>query len=675
MPNIIKKPLILRVAVPSPLRFTLDYLLPKKHKSATIKPGTRVLVPFGKQEIIGVILEITTESNLELTKLKSVLAILDDKPLLPKSILDLIAWTSNYYHHPVGDVINNALPSLLREKTNKKKYVYDQQESKKALSTRTQVIQLNAQQKQAIATITKHLNKFQSFLLDGVTGSGKTEVYLRVIAEIIAANKQAIVLVPEINLTPQTIARFAEYFPDPIAVFHSRLTPKERLLSWLMAKDGVAPIIIGTRSAIFTPLKKPGIIIIDEEHDLSFKQQSGLRYSARNLAIIRGKLENIPVVLGSATPSLESIYNVKNQRYIGLTLPERAGNAIHPTFHLVDMRKQKIKNGIAETLLSSIKKHLANNGQILIFLNRRGFAPILICHHCGWVAGCKDCDARLTLHQKKHHLRCHHCGIVEKIPLKCPKCDSEKLLSLGAGTERIETTLQELLPEVKLIRIDRDTTQRKNSLTEMLENIHSQEYQILIGTQMLAKGHHFPDVTMVAVLNVDQGLFSTDFRASEYLAQLIMQVAGRAGRAEKPGEVYLQTHNPQHPLLLNLINGGYISFVNNCLEERQTAQLPPYSYLALLHAESKEQETSLKFLTALRSKAEQSLTPAVRIFGPIPAIMERKAGYFRAQLLFQNKNRKKLQQSLDTLINIIGEMKPKSNLRWFLDVDPANLSG
>ena len=675
MPNIIKKPLILRVAVPSPLRFTLDYLLPKKHKSATIKPGTRVLVPFGKQEIIGVILEITTESNLELTKLKSVLAILDDKPLLPKSILDLIAWTSNYYHHPVGDVINNALPSLLREKTNKKKYVYDQQESKKALSTRTQVIQLNAQQKQAIVTITKHLNKFQSFLLDGVTGSGKTEVYLRVIAEIIAANTQAIVLVPEINLTPQTIARFAEYFPDPIAVFHSRLTPKERLLSWLMAKDGVAPIIIGTRSAIFTPLKKPGIIIIDEEHDLSFKQQSGLRYSARNLAIIRGKLENIPVVLGSATPSLESIYNVKNQRYIGLTLPERAGNAIHPTFHLVDMRKQKIKNGIAETLLSSIKKHLANNGQILIFLNRRGFAPILICHHCGWVAGCKDCDARLTLHQKKHHLRCHHCGIVEKIPLKCPKCDSEKLLSLGAGTERIETTLQELLPEVKLIRIDRDTTQRKNSLTEMLENIHSQEYQILIGTQMLAKGHHFPDVTMVAVLNVDQGLFSTDFRASEYLAQLIMQVAGRAGRAEKPGEVYLQTHNPQHPLLLNLINGGYISFVNNCLEERQTAQLPPYSYLALLHAESKEQETSLKFLTALRSKAEQSLTPAVRIFGPIPAIMERKAGYFRVQLLFQNKNRKKLQQSLDTLINIIGEMKPKSNLRWFLDVDPANLSG
>lgn len=672
-----KKPLILRVAVPSPLQHLFDYLLPKDHNLITIKPGIRVLVPFGKQEIIGVVLEITTESKFELTKLKAALAVLDDKPLLPKSILDLINWTSKYYHHPIGDVINNALPTLLRETKRKKKPEHEDKKHKpqKELPTKNKNIQLNEHQEQAIAAIKNNLNEFKTFLLNGVTGSGKTEVYLRVIAEVIAAHKQVLVLVPEINLTPQTIARFVECFSVPIVAFHSRLTPKERLHSWLKAKDGIASIVIGTRSAIFTPLKNPGIIIIDEEHDLSFKQQSGLRYSARNLAIIRGKLENIPVVLGSATPCLESLYNVKRKRYVELTLPERAGPAIHPSFHLVDMRNQKIKHGIAENLLQPIKKHIANGNQVLIFINRRGFAPILICHHCSWVSGCKHCDARLVLHQKNHHLRCHHCGTTEKIPTKCPKCSNEKLLSLGSGTERIEETLQELLPEAKLIRIDRDTTRRKNSLETMLKNIHNKESQILIGTQMLAKGHHFPNVTMVAILNVDQSLFSADFRASEHLAQLIMQVAGRAGREEKPGEVYLQTHNPQHPLLLNLINNGYAGFVNNCLEERQTAQLPPYSYLALLHAENKEQAAALNFLTQARNEIEKILTKSVKLFGPIPAVMERKAGHFRAQLLLQSQNREMLQQAVDALLKTIDELKIKRSLRWFLDVDPVELNG
>lgn len=668
---------ILRVAVPSPLRRTFDYLLPENHNAQNIKHGIRVLVPFGRQEIIGVVLDITNESKLEFAKLKPVLAILDNEPLLPQSILELIIWVSNYYHHPIGDVINNALPSLLRDKLRKKKLENKKKkcEQRKENIAQAKVLQLNIHQKQAINAIKKHSNEFKTFLLDGVTGSGKTEVYLRVIKEIVATKKQSLVLVPEINLTPQTIARFTEYFAVPIVVLHSRLTPKERLLSWLMAQDGTASIIIGTRSAIFTPLKNPGIIIIDEEHDLSFKQQSGLRYSARDLATMRGKLENIPVVLGSATPCLESIYNVKRKRYIGLALPERAGNAVHPNFHLVDMRNQKLKHGIAENLFSSIKKHLLSDGQVLVFLNRRGFAPVLICHHCGWVAECKDCDARLTMHQKKHHLRCHHCGIVTKIPEKCPKCNNTKLCLLGAGTERIEATLQELLPEAKLIRIDRDTTRRKNSLEEMLKNIHNNEYQILIGTQMLAKGHHFPNVTMVAILNVDQCLFSSDFRASEHLAQLIVQVAGRAGRVEKPGEVYLQTHNPQHPLLLNLINGGYAGFINNCLDERQAAQLPPYSYLASLHAEGKEPEASLKFLSQVRSCMKKSIDDCVKIFGPIPAVMERKAGYFRAQLLLQSQNRERLQQALDAVLSSIGELKSQHNLRWFLDIDPVELSG
>ena len=670
-----KKTYILRVAVPSPLRHTFDYLPPENINLKNIKPGMRVLVPFGKREIVGVILEIANHSEYELTKLRLVTAILDSEPLLPKSILDLINWTSNYYHHPIGDVINNVLPNLLRKKPGKKSiddYRYDIEFQKKNIQN---TIKLNEDQKKSIATIKNHLGEFKTFLLDGVTGSGKTEVYLRVIAEVIAQKKQALVLVPEINLTPQTIARFAERFPVKIAVFHSRLTFKERLLSWLMAKDGAAPIIIGTRSAIFTPLKNPGIIIIDEEHDLSFKQQSGLRYSARDLAVVRGKLESIPVVLGSATPSLESIYNVKRKRYIELKLPERAGSAICPSFHLVDMRSQKLKNGIAANLLTQIKKHLTDGGQVLIFLNRRGFAPVLICHKCSWVAGCKHCDARLTIHQKKQHLRCHHCGAVIQIPTKCPECDGEKLLMLGAGTERIEIALRELFPDVKLTRIDRDTTRRKNSLEEILDGIHKGEYQILVGTQMLAKGHHFPNVTMVAVLNVDQSLFGFDFRSSEHLAQLVMQVAGRAGRAEKPGQVYLQTHNPHHPLLLNLINGGYQSFVNNCLEERQTAELPPYSYLVLLQAEGKKQEAVLEFLTILNSKASTNIDKSVKIFGPVPATMERKAGYFRAQLLLQSQNRELLQQAISILLDKIDKLKPKNGIRWFLDVDPAELGG
>lgn len=676
MCSIVTKPYILRVAVPSPLRRLFDYLLPVNHDPKNVKVGMRVLVSFGRREVIGVILDIVTESQFELAKTKPALAILDTEPQLSSSMLDFADWISTYYHHPIGDVISNILPNLLREKTRKKKNEdYHQALNAPQKPSAKSALRLNDAQQQAIAKIKNHLHEFKVFLLDGVTGSGKTEVYLRVIAEIIAQNKQALILVPEINLTPQTIARFRERFAVQIAVLHSRLTPKEKLLSWLMAKDGIAPIIIGTRSAIFTALKNPGIIIIDEEHDLSFKQQSGLRYSARDLAIVRGKLEKMPVVLGSATPSLESIYNVHRKRYIGLTLPERAGSAMHPAFHIVDMRNQKLKNGIAENLLTQIKQHLARGEQVLVFLNRRGFAPVLICHQCGWIAGCNHCDARLTIHKKKQHLRCHHCGVITKIPGKCPQCASEKLLMLGAGTERIETALQELFPTTKMVRIDRDTTKSKNSLHETLQHIHDGTYQILIGTQMLAKGHHFSNVTMVAVLNVDQGLFSFDFRASERLAQLVIQVAGRAGRESKPGEVYLQTHNPHHPLLLNLINGGYASFVSNCLEERQNADMPPYSYLALIQAESKNENKVHDFLATLQSMAVTSgkLSDAVKIFGPVATVMARKAGYFRMQLLLQSKNREMLQRALKDTVAIIDQLKPQANVRWFLDVDPAEL--
>jgi len=675
MPSTQTGRLIFQVAIPSPLRRTFDYLLPINSESNVINPGVRVLVPFGSQEIIGLVLQITNISKIDTNKLKPIIAILDQNPILPKSIIDLIQWTSKYYHHPIGDTVSNALPVLLRDKNRRKKLSDEVLVSgRQYRGEKLHKIDLNQYQSNAINTISNNLAAFKTFLLNGVTGSGKTEVYLRTIQEVITKNKQALVLVPEINLTPQTIERFANYFALPIAVLHSRLTPKERLHSWLAAANGEAKIIIGTRSAIFTPMQNPGIIIIDEEHDSSFKQQSGLRYSARDLAIVRGKLENIPVVLGSATPSIESIYNVKCDRYIELNLPNRAGTAVQPKFHLIDMRNQKLKNGITDNLLTAIKKHLDNNDQVLIFINRRGFAPILICHQCGWNAACKHCDAKLTLHQNKSQLLCHHCGANQKIPDICPACGHNKLMPLGLGTQRIESTLQNSLPEYKLIRIDRDSTTKKHALEQMLEKINKQEYKILVGTQMLAKGHHFPNVTMVVVLDVDQGLFSSDFRAGEHLAQLIMQVSGRAGRAQKVGEVYLQTHNPHNPLLLNLITNGYQGFVDACLMERKHTNFPPYSYLALLNTESKDKQAALEFLQKIQEHIKQDPGSLVAIFGPIPALMERKAGNFRAQLLIQSQNRQNLQHCLNRILYIIEQLKPSRSIHWYLDVDPINLS-
>lgn len=669
------KEVILRVAVPSPLYCAFDYLPPIGITLKKLQPGIRVHVPFGRQKLVGVILEIAHSSDIPKDKLKPMLELLDQdaEPLFPKSTLELINWVSSYYHHPIGDVVTNALPPALRKITHKKK-------SKTKLAT-TEVkakcinstIKLNKHQEQAIATINA-AQGFNTFLLDGVTGSGKTEVYLHVITKIIAEKKQALVLVPEINLTPQTIARFQERFPVPIVVLHSRKNHQERLSAWLKARDGLAPIIIGTRSAIFTPLKNPGIIIIDEEHDLSFKQQTGLKYSARDLAVVRGKFENIPVVLGSATPALESIFNAEQKRYLHLKLPERAGNALHPSFHVVDMRSQKLHDGIAENLSTAINQHLAKDGQVLIFLNRRGYAPIFLCRDCGWCANCKHCDAKLTLHQKQKQLHCHHCGSIQRVPTKCEKCASENLVAFGAGTERIETALQTTFVDTKIVRIDRDTTRKKGSMQKILQEIHDHNCQILVGTQMLAKGHHFPEVTMAAILNTDHGLFSADFRASEHLAQLVIQVAGRAGRAEKPGEVYLQTHNPQHPLLQRLIKEGYAGFAKAALVERKQANLPPFSHLILIRAEARDAELAIKFLRTLRVKFGANIkNNAVEIFGPIPALMERKAGHFRAQLLFQSNNRTQLHKVIDELIPKIADLPDSTKVKWQIDVDPVEI--
>ena len=716
MPN---KPTILHIALQSPFYHCFDYLAPANCAPATLQPGVRVKVPFGTKERIGVLLSVDHKTELAISKLKPALAVIDKEPLLPEKLLQLIHWTHDYYHHPIGDTIFTALPKLLREGREVDDLVIPLPPINNDEAT---IPTPTTHQQKAIDAITT-TSGFQPFVLDGVTGSGKTEVYLRVIEQIIQQKKQALVLVPEIGLTPQTVTRFQNRFSVPIAILHSQLTDKERLHAWLLAKSGAAAIIIGTRSAIFTPLKTPGIIILDEEHDQSFKQQSGLRYSARDIAVVRAKQENIPIILGSATPSLESLYNVKRKNYLRLHLPERTGTATHPTFNLIDLRNQKSHAGLSETLIQNIRKHLTNNGQVLIFLNRRGYAPTLICHSCGWVAECKRCDARMTIHQQPKYLHCHHCGATHPVIKKCPQCSYEQLSPLGTGTERLEETLSTIFPDYPLTRMDRDTTRKKNALHDLLKVINNNEPRILIGTQMLAKGHHFPNVTLAAILDADTGLLSSDFRATENIAQLITQVAGRAGRAEKPGEVFIQTYNPQHPLLLQLIEHGYHKFANTTLKERQAAQLPPFAYFALLRAEAKNKDAVFEFLETIKNATARHPTPhpshpapnprhpvldtgststrsvqhpkntmdsAVKprndaeqllknntvsesqLLGPIPAPMQRKKNMHHAQLLITNQNRKSLHTTCEQLIHFINTSKANRSIRWSLDIDPID---
>jgi primosomal protein N' (replication factor Y) len=661
---------ILHVVICFPLRHSFDYLPPRDWNGEILKPGVRIKVPFAQRTTVGMLLELGSKPRIDITKLKHAIEILDNEPLLSEQLIKLNIWASNYYHYPIGEVMLNNLPKLLRKGKEAKL-----RKASVDIPTSAEIscIRLNKEQQHAVDVINIG-SGFNVFLLDGITDSGKTEVYLRVIEKIINKGQQALVLVPEISLTPQTVTRFWNRFSaHVIAVLHSGLTDRERLNAWLMAKQNLASIIIGTRSAIFVPLPKLGIIILDEEHDLSFEQQSGLRYSARNVAVIRGKLENVPVILGSATPSLESLYNAQRKRYTRLQLPERVGIAIHPSFHVIDMRSQKLVEGIAAKLIQEIKHHLQREGQILLFLNRRGYSPTLLCHNCGFVVGCSRCDVPMTLHQKPHYLHCHHCGATKPVYEKCPKCSSDQLIPLGLGTERVEEAIKDIFPEASLLRIDRDTASRRGSMDKMLSEVRDNKCQILIGTQMLAKGHHFPNVTMVAILNVDNGLLSSDFRAPEHIAQLIIQVAGRAGRAEKSGEVYIQTHNPNHPLLLKLINHGYYDFAVENLIERRNANLPPFTYFALIRAEAKTKTTALNFLEQLRDKIKKSVTTKVKLLGPIPAPMQRKAGYYRAQLLINSKSRSALHVFLDLLVQQVETLKLNRKVRWSLDVDPMDM--
>ncbi len=531
---------------------------------------------------------------------------------------------------------------------------------------------LSPGQEQAVATITRRLGTFGTLLLDGVTGSGKTEVYLRAIEAVLAQGQQALVLVPEIALTPQLTQRFQDRFATRLAVLHSSLTDRERLDAWRQTRTGAAGIVIGTRSAVFAPLSRPGLIVVDEEHDASYKQQEGFRYSARDLAIARAQRLGVPVVLGSATPSLESLARLtradQRTRNEHLVLPCRAGNAQPPRLGVIDLRQHAANQGLSTPAMLAIRRHLDAGGQVLLYLNRRGYAPTLFCPACGWAAPCKRCDARLTVHKRSNRLVCHHCSAEEIAPAICPSCGAQPK-PVGQGTERIEETLGEVFPGVAALRIDRDNIRRKGELDAAMTRIHSGAVRLLIGTQMLTKGHHFPEVSLVVVLNADQGLFSTDFRASERLAQTIIQVAGRAGRAERAGEVLIQSEYPEHPLLLQLLEGGYGAFAAAALREREQAGWPPYSRLALLRADAATEDPPFRFLAAARALASGPIS----LLGPAAAPMQRREGRYRAQLLLQASGPGPLQQVLSGWIPRLDELPEARKVRWSIDVDPLEL--
>jgi primosomal protein N' (replication factor Y) len=726
---------ILRVAVPTRLSRFFDYLPAVDCNPQTLQPGIRVLVPFQNRQLVGILLEVIVNPPVSPYKLKQVTTILDDSPIVSPEVLRLCLWAADYYHYSAGKILEGALPVLLRQgkpavmaeasywqlsaeglaldleiiKRAKRQVALIQwlkqypdgvtQKSLREQGIAADVLkmadqkgwiikikraslalgavknsvglQLNAEQEQAVLAI-QASQGFQVFLLDGVTGSGKTEVYLQVIRDVIAKQKQVLVLVPEIGLTPQTIERFRERFSVPVIALHSKLGNKERLNGWLAVKSENAAILIGTRSAIFLPLANLGLIVIDEEHDLSFKQQDGFRYHARDLAVMRAHFQEIPIILGSATPSLETLHNAMQGRYQHLILPKRAGVALTPQFRVLDIRNLFLEEGLSPALLQEMTEHLNRGDQVMLFLNRRGYAPVYMCHTCGGVAKCKRCDARLTFHHEPKRLHCHHCDARRPIFSTCEECGTNGLQVIGLGTERLEIALQKHFPAISIARIDRDSTQRKGQMENLLEGIQCGAHQILIGTQMLAKGHHFPNVTLVGIIDADGGFFSSDFRALERMGQLLVQVSGRAGRVAKPGTVLIQTHHPEHPLLHQLLQESYQHFALSLLREREQAFLPPYGYMALFRAEAHHESQATQFLQEVKNLA-LALGENIPLLGPVPAPMAKRAGRYRVQLLLQAKLRPVLHRHLKRLLIAIDKLPSKQLVRWSLDVDPLEM--
>ena len=696
--------------------------------------GARVIVPFRKQLRMGVVIGKYLPEHPHAST-KSIATVIDDKPLLSGESLALCHWVSRYYQSPLSEVIPLALPKKYRgggecalPSLNVYRLALDVCQARLMLTNRTprqlalvefmatehvplskkSIVQagfnaglldalvargilhvqseretprpnehlseplvLNPEQALARDTICEHLDAYRCFLLQGVTGSGKTEVYLQVIAEVLAAGKQVLVLVPEIGLTPQLLARFRARFQEPMAVIHSKLNDTERQLAWFWAKEEEVKLVIGTRAAIFTPMPALGLIVIDEEHDTSLKQMDGVRYSARDTALMRAHLRHIPIILGSATPSLESLHNCVLNKYTLLRLRQKALDSKPLQYQILDVRNQSLENGLAFASLATIKEHLDLKNQVLVFINRRGFAPVLLCHQCGWMADCRACDAHLTMHRSLGRLVCHHCGLEQAIPTHCHSCQSRELMPVGTGTQRVHEYLCIKFPNTSILRIDRDEVRKKDAFDACLARINAGEAQLIIGTQMLAKGHHFPRLTLVVVLDADNGLYNQDFRALERLGQLLTQVAGRAGRAEFPGHVIIQTHLPEHPLLNILVKQGYDDFAEELLLLRQQAALPPYHFLSVIRAEGRALPQVLNFLHTV--KAQLHLYD-MKALGPAPAPLARKAGLHRLQLLVKSSSRKKMKSALTQVRDWLTVNIKMNGVRWNIDVDPMDLS-
>jgi len=665
----------LQVALPVPLCRHYDYVIGEQFNQVEFLPGMRVSVPFGRrQEQVGIALGVSDRSGVPPHRLKTISAVIDDQPLFSLPHFKLLCWAADYYHYPLGETLFSTLPKLLRQG---KGAPAPAQQARAASATAAQDgmasrgFDLNPQQTQAIAAITAHTDAHSTHVLQGITGSGKTEVYIEAVRRVTEQGRQALILVPEIGLTTQFIERLKQRLPVAILVQHSALSDTERLRNWLAARDGEAAVLIGTRSAVWMPLKAPGLYVVDEEHDPSYKQDSGFRYSARDIAVVRGKFDEVPVTLGSATPSLETINNVKGRKYLPQTLPARAAGAKPPEVRVINLRKQPVSGALSKALLNEITRTLESNNQALLFLNRRGYAPVILCHDCGWYAECTRCSAKMTFHKDKNCLICHHCDARKALPALCPDCEQPQLVEVGHGTQRLDQTLAGHFPGAKILRIDRDSTRRKGSMEKMLRAITAGDADILIGTQMLAKGHHFPRLTLVGIVDADAGLLSTDFRASERMAQLIVQVSGRAGREQQPGVVYIQTHFPEHPLLQTLVNRNYREFADLLLRERRQAQLPPYTHLALLGTEATKQEVAEKFLRLARNSLKQRDNLAV--FGPLAAPIEKRRGRYRCQLLVQSGNRNTLHQALTPWRQTLESMQEAKRVRWHLDIDPQDL--
>ncbi|MFN2287470.1 MAG: primosomal protein N' [Chromatocurvus sp.] len=727
-------PSYLRIAVPSPLRRFFDYLPPldwDPEAALALSPGVRVRVPFGRRSVIGMLVATTTHSDVPDGQLRSADAVLDPAPILTPAVVDLCLWAATYYLHPPGEVFSAALSKRLREgraphrdawrislrgqglgedalaraprqqaalrllsrratlsagrlksegiasgvlRELEKKGLVERCESEPPARSDQEAVgpTLSAAQACAVAGIIDSDASFSCHLLEGVTGSGKTEVYLRAISHCLAQGRQALVLVPEIGLTPQTVARFRERFSTPIALLHSGLTDSERSQSWDRARRGIAGVVLGTRSAIFASCPRLGIIIVDEEHDASYKQQDGFRYSARDVAVKRAQIEACPVVLGSATPSLESIHNASRGRYRHQRLEQRAGGRAMPRLQAIDIRRQALSAGLSPALQQRMLQTLTDGQQVLLFLNRRGFAASLQCHDCGWIADCDHCDARMTVHRRRRQLRCHHCSARRRLPDVCPQCGSTALLANGLGTEQTEDFLQQHFSRWPVFRVDSDSVSGHAAMTSLINNIHRGGPGILLGTQMLTKGHHFPGVGLVGVIDSDALLFSADFRGEERLAQWLTQVAGRAGRGDHPGEMLLQTHYPDHPLLRGLLCQPYAAVAADLLQQRLERGLPPGGHLALLRTDARTEGQGDAFLQAIREQAAPQLGPGSQLIGPLPSAMPRRAGKHRCQLICLSTDRASAAGSSAALVAAGETLRPPAGLNWFIDIDPLD---